>query len=238
MAAARCYAITNYAPLKIGSLFCKRPLIGGLMAALVVLLMGAFMYSHHRTMPTDALQLFGFIPYTLVHNTGLVVMILVGALGVVTVATMTSRIARTTHLRYPDIVGVKTTCTLVPLWYPTRLLGTLSGLLFMYGVSILLYRRLRKTDKAHSYSRPSDWIFLSLLWLSGMTGFVIEFALYLPGAPAWGYWTFIFHVAVSITLLLLLPFTKFAHAIYRIVALYIHALNSVPRKEVASANAN
>ncbi len=307
MAAARCYAITNYAPLKIGSLFCKRPLIGGLMAALVVLLMGAFLYSHHQTMPTDALQLFGFIPYTLVHNTGLVVMILVGALGLGTVATMTSRIARTTHLRYPDffggssrrwlyalwdavavqalgqrryrttcqapgsvhawyasnwfvhgatmwgfgglllattldylldIVGVKATGTLVPLWYPTRLLGTLSGLLFMYGVSILLYRRLRKTDKAHSYSRPSDWIFLSLLWLSGMTGFVIEFALYLPGAPAWGYWTFIFHVAVSITLLLLLPFTKFAHAIYRIVALYIRALNSVPRKEVASANAD
>jgi nitrate reductase gamma subunit len=135
-----------------------------------------------------------------------------------------------------DIVGVKATGTSVPLWYPTRLIGTLSGLLFMYGVSILIYRRCRATDKAHGLSRSSDWIFLILLWFSGLTGFIIEIALYLPGAPTWGYWMFIFHVAVSMTLLLLLPFTKFAHAIYRIVALYIQALKPVPRQEAAPAS--
>jgi nitrate reductase gamma subunit len=108
----------------------------------------------------------------------------------------------------------------------------------MYGVSVLLYKRWRAADKAHSFSRPSDWIFLTLLWISGVTGFIIEIALYLPGAPQWGYWMFIFHVAVSITLLLLLPFTKFAHAIYRIVALYIHALKPVAKQETAPASAD
>jgi nitrate reductase gamma subunit len=137
-----------------------------------------------------------------------------------------------------DIIGVKETGTFVPLWYPTRLTGTLSGLLFIYGVTVLLYKRLKSVDKAHSFSRPSDWIFLTLLWLSGVTGFIIEIALYLPGAPAWGYWTFIFHVAVSITLLLLLPFTKFAHAIYRMVALYIHALKPVAEQATAPASAD
>jgi hypothetical protein len=40
---------------------------------------------------------------------------------------------------------------------------------------------------------------------------------------------FVLHVAVSITLLLLLSFTKFAHAVYRTVALYLDALaKSVP----------
>jgi hypothetical protein len=126
-----------------------------------------------------------------------------------------------------DIIGVKATGTFVPLWYPTRLIGTLSGLLFMYGVTVLLYKRWKSVDKAHSFSRPSDWIFLTLLWVGGVTGFIIEIALYLPGAPLWGYWMFIFHVAVSITLLLLLPFTKFAHSIYRIVALYINALKPI-----------
>jgi nitrate reductase gamma subunit len=135
-----------------------------------------------------------------------------------------------------DIIGVKATGTLVPLWYPTRLIGTLSGLLFMYGVSILMYRRWRAVDKAHSLSRPSDWTFLILLWFSGMTGFVIEIALYLPGAPTWGYWMFIFHVAVSITLLLLLPFTKFAHAIYRVIALYMRVLTPVARQEMVATN--
>ena len=137
-----------------------------------------------------------------------------------------------------DIIGVKETGMFVPLWYPTRLIGTLSGLLFMYGVSVLLYKRWKAVDKAHSFSRPSDWIFLALLWVSGVTGFIIEIALYLPGAPMWGYWIFIFHVAVSITLLLLLPFTKFAHAIYRIVALYFHALKPVSKREATSASSD
>ena len=307
MAAARCYAITHYAPLKIGHLFCRRPLLGGFFAALMVLFFGTFMYSERETMATDSLKLFNFIPYELIHTAGLVVMILIGLISLVTIYNMISRIARANNLsarnlikgsrmnwlqafweavivqslaqkRYReecespenrkvwylskwfvhaatmwgflgllfatalnyflDIIGVKATGTFVPLWYPTRLIGTLSGLLFMYGVSILLYKRWKRVDKAHSFSRPSDWIFLTLLWFSGVTGFIIEIALYLPGAPMWGYWMFIFHVAVSITLLLLLPFTKFAHAIYRIVALYIHALKPVAKQETVPVSAD
>jgi ferredoxin len=307
MAAARCYAITHYAPLKIGYLFCRRPLIGGLIATLMALFFGAFMYTEHETMTTGSLKLFNFIPYELIHTAGLIVMILIGLISLFTIYNMISRIARANNLslkdltkgarmnwlrafwdaaivqslaqkRYReecespenvkawylskwfvhaatmwgflglllvtsldyllDILGLKATGTWVPIWYPTRLIGTLSGLLFMYGVSILLFKRWRAVDKAHSFSRPSDWIFLTLLWFSGVTGFIIEIALYLPGAPMWGYWMFIFHVAVSITLLLLLPFTKFAHAIYRIVALYIHALKPVAKQETAPASAD
>jgi len=136
-----------------------------------------------------------------------------------------------------DILGVKATGTFVPIWYPTRLIGTLSGLLFIYGVSVLLYKRIRSVDKSHSFSRPSDWIFLILLLLSGLSGFLIEIAIYLPGAPLWGYWVFLFHMSVSIVLILLLPFTKFAHALYRIVALYIQALKPVPVTSNATAEA-
>jgi len=297
VAAARCYAITHYAPFKLGELFCRRPLVGGAIAVLMVLFFGLVLANERQAMSPHALELFSFIPYDLIHNAGLVAMIGIGALAALTIVTMISRIARASHLTFRDflvgcrtssprafweavvveslaqkryrkecetqekqvpwwwskwfvhaatmwgflgllfatalnfaldIVGLKETGAFVPLWYPTRLIGTLSGLLFMYGVTLLLYKRLRAVDKAHSYSRPSDWIFLSLLWLSGATGFVIEFALYLPGAPAWGYWTFIFHVAVSMTLLLLLPFTKFAHSLYRMVALYAHALCPLP----------
>lgn len=137
-----------------------------------------------------------------------------------------------------DILGLKPTGTAVPVWYPTRLLGTLAGLLFSYGVTVLLVKRLRSADKAHSYSRASDWIFLTLLWFTGITGFIVELALYLPQPPTWGYWLFLFHVAVAITLLLLLPFTKFAHSLYRIVALYVHALKPLPVIEVAKASAD
>jgi ferredoxin len=307
IAAARCYAVTQYAPLKIGFLFCKVPLLGGLMATLMVLFFGFFMYGERQTMATSSLKLFGFIPYSLIHNVGLGAMILIGLVSFYTIVNMVSKIARANHLSYRnfmdgsqmnwlqafweavvvqslaqkryredceasenrkawyfskwfvhaatmwgflgllsataldfllDIMGVKETGTFVPPWYPTRLVGTLSGLLFMYGVGVLIYKRLKAVDKAHSFSRPSDWLFLTLLWLSGFTGFIIEIALYLPGTPMWGYWMFIFHVAVSITLLLLLPFIKFAHSIYRIVALYIHALKPTVEKETAAASAD
>jgi NAD-dependent dihydropyrimidine dehydrogenase PreA subunit/nitrate reductase gamma subunit len=296
MAAARCYAIANYAPLKIGSLFCKYPLVGGFIATLMVLFFCIFMVGESNVIATDHLRLFGFIPYQLIHTVGLIAMIVVGLISLVTIFNMIHRIGHAQNLsirsyfsgprmnwfqafweavmvqalwqkRYReecdttenrkawynskwlvhaasmwgflglllvtaldyllDILGIKATGTFVPIWYPTRLIGTLSGLLFLYGITMLLYKRWKSVDKAHSFSRPSDYIFLTLLWLSGVTGFIIEIALYLPGAPLWGYWMFIFHVAVSITLLLLLPFTKFAHAIYRTIALYLHTLRPI-----------
>ncbi len=293
MAAARCYAITNYAPFKLGLLFCKHPILGGIITTLLVLFFGLFMFSESEVMASDSLLLFGFLSREFVHNSGLIAMAIFVLIALYTVYNMFRYIARANHLtsknigkslkekgwkalwkavfveslaqrRYRlecegredykhwflskwfvhaatmwgflglllstslnfllDVINVKPTGAFVPIWYPTRLIGTLSGILFIYGVSILLYKRIFSVDKAHSYSRPSDWIFLILLWVSGMTGFIIEIALYLPGAPMWGYWVFLVHVAFSMVLLFLIPFTKFAHAIYRIVALFIQEL--------------
>jgi nitrate reductase gamma subunit len=78
------------------------------------------------------------------------------------------------------------------------------------------------------HSTVSDWLFLLLLWTSGVTGFGLEIALYLPDGPAWGYWLFLVHVAVAMELVLLAPFTKFAHAAYRPVALFFLALAEGP----------
>lgn len=307
MAAARLYAIANYSPFGIGRIFSKYPLIGGIIAVMMVLFFGLFLYSEGEVMATDSLKLFGFLSRDLIHNLGLVAMVVFALFSVITILIMISKVSRANNLTLSslfkkgakmntlrafweavvvqslaqkkyredcekseevkywflskwfvhaatmwgflgllmatalnfllDVIGVKATGTFVPIWYPTRLIGTLSGLLFMYGVSVLLYKRIKSVDKAHSFSHPSDWIFLVLLWFSGVTGFVIEIALYLPGAPAWGYWMFVFHVAVSIVLLLLIPFTKFAHAIYRVIALYIQALSPLPKQETAAETA-
>jgi ferredoxin len=307
MAAARSYAITNYDPIGLGKLLCRVPLVGSLIALLMVLFFAAFMYTQRETMSTESLKLFSFIPYEFIHTAGIVTLVLVGVASLLAIFNMISRIARgqgisTNSLffgarmnwlaalweavgvqslaqkryreecdaeenRKPwylakwfvhaatmwgflgllsatvfdyllDILGLKPTGTAVPVWYPTRLLGTVAGLLFSYGVTVLLVKRLRSADRAHSYSRPSDWIFLTLLWFTSITGFSVELALYLPQPPIWGYWMFLFHVAVAITLLLLLPFTKFAHSLYRIVALYVHALKPVPVREPAQAGAD
>jgi len=137
-----------------------------------------------------------------------------------------------------ELLGIKATGTWVPLWHPVRLLGTIAGLFMVYGTSIAMIRRICKADEATAYSTVSDWAFLVLLWLTGISGFVLEIALYLPQPVIWAYWTLLFHISVAGELLLLLPFTKFAHAIYRTIALYFHALKPVPVIEVAKAGAD
>ena len=134
-----------------------------------------------------------------------------------------------------SLIGVKNTGASVPVWYPTRLLGTIAGISMIYGVSMLFYNRITKSSRPAAVSQASDWMFLVMLWVIGVSGFLIELALYLPHAPEWGYWVFLFHVSVAMELMLLLPFIKFAHAVYRPVALFFHALAG--SKADASENA-
>jgi ferredoxin/nitrate reductase gamma subunit len=134
-----------------------------------------------------------------------------------------------------DLLGAKETGTWVQFWHPVRLLGTLAGLLLVYGASLALLRRIRKTDEAARYSTISDWAFLILLWLTGVSGFLLELGVYLPHPAPWMYWTLLGHISVAAELLLLLPFTKFAHALYRTIALCFDALKPVPVADPAKA---
>jgi nitrate reductase gamma subunit len=120
-----------------------------------------------------------------------------------------------------SLARIKQTGTPVALWYPVRLLGTVAGLLLVYGTTVSIVRRLRRSEPTLARSTLADWWFLWLLWSAGVTGFALEVALYLPHAPAWGYGVFLVHVAASMTLIMLAPFGKFAHTIYRPVALAV-----------------
>ena len=130
-----------------------------------------------------------------------------------------------------ELVGLKPTGTWVPLWYPVRLLGTIAGLFLVYGTTLAIASRLRRSDETTKHSTASDWSFLALLWLTGMSGFALEIAVYLPGNPIWAYWTLLSHIAVAVELILLLPFTKFAHVLYRTMAIFVHSLKPLPEQK-------
>jgi nitrate reductase gamma subunit len=133
----------------------------------------------------------------------------------------------------------------VPLYYPMRLLGTVSGLALLYGTSAALWlRKARRGGPAMERSLLSDWLLLWMLWATTATGFVVEVAVYLPRGTISGYLVFLVHMVMAMVLLLLLPFTKFSHAIYRPAALWIHAFwmrrwagRSVRRRWLAGAGA-
>jgi len=113
------------------------------------------------------------------------------------------------------------------LWHPTRLLGTLTGVLVVFGTTRALVSRIRKPEKYSSHSLLSDWLFLWLLLLVTVTGFLVEVALYLPRGAVWAYILFLVHMVIGMEIVLLFPFTKFAHAIYRPVALLVQELARV-----------
>jgi nitrate reductase gamma subunit len=131
------------------------------------------------------------------------------------------------------LVGIKATGTPVPIWYPVRLLGTVAGIALLYGATVLIVDRYRAANRSVAHSTVADWLLLALLWITAATGFAIELALYLPGAPAWGYWLFLVHVAVAMELVLLAPFMKLVHAVYRPVALFFVELAALPGEDPA-----
>ncbi len=114
----------------------------------------------------------------------------------------------------------------VPIYYPMRLLGTVAGLLVLYGTSVALINRIIQPNKYASHSMLSDWLFLVLLWGVTLTGFFVEISVYLPLGSVGEYVVFLVHVVGAMMLVLLLPFTKFAHAILRPVALFMHELSA------------
>jgi nitrate reductase gamma subunit/ferredoxin len=110
----------------------------------------------------------------------------------------------------------------VSILQPTRLLGTVAGVFVVYGTAAAIIQRWTGPNKYFSHSLLSDWLFLWLLFLTGVTGFAVEVSDYFAAGAAWMYVVLLLHVVVGMEVVILLPFTKFAHAIYRPVALFVH----------------
>jgi heterodisulfide reductase subunit C len=101
-----------------------------------------------------------------------------------------------------------------------KIVGLLSGGVLMYGSLYFIVERFASKDSYSKYSHESDWVFLALLFLSGLTGFVLDLFKWL-NMPWPTYIAFAAHLVVVFDLLVSFPFTKFAHAMYRPFAVWI-----------------
>ena len=109
-------------------------------------------------------------------------------------------------------------------WLPSRILGIGAGLFLVYGTTIALFRRIRKADKMVEHSRFSDWLFLLILWALGITGFWLTLSVYFFQADRLHQLVLLIHTVMAMELLLLFAFSKFAHAVYRPIALFFYYL--------------
>jgi nitrate reductase gamma subunit len=122
----------------------------------------------------------------------------------------------------------------VPPWYPMRILGALGGVVCLYGLAIVLFRRAQGKETPYTKSSFADWFFSVLLAATVLTGLFCEAIVYLPYPAAAGHVVFFAHVGLAMDLVAMLPLTKFAHVLYRTLALVLFAWRHAPVKVAAA----
>jgi quinone-modifying oxidoreductase subunit QmoC len=108
-----------------------------------------------------------------------------------------------------------------PLWHPVKILGNVSGVAVLAACSVFIYRRIADKEKAGK-TTYSDWLFLDVLALTTLTGFLSS-GFRLAGIAPLAYWTYFIHLVFIFFLLVYIPYSKFAHLVYRTTAMWFHA---------------
>ena len=111
-----------------------------------------------------------------------------------------------------------------PLWHPVKILGNASGLVLVAAVAVFGYRRIADGGRAGK-STYSDWLFLGLLLLTTLLGYLSEL-FRLAELPGLAYPVYFVHLVFVFVLIVYLPYSKFAHVVYRTVAM-LHAASAV-----------
>lgn len=105
----------------------------------------------------------------------------------------------------------------LPLLHPFKVLGNLSAVLLVVGGAILLYNRLVGGDRTGS-STAFDNFFLFVVILVIATGVLTEVGRF-QFQPALNTWIYILHLTVVLCLFATFPYSKFAHMVYRMLAM-------------------
>lgn len=122
----------------------------------------------------------------------------------------------------------------LPLLHPYKLLGNISAVALVVGAGILAAARFSDHTKAGA-STAFDSFFSTVVVLVIATGVVVELArLFVPTVPAIPVALYILHLGVVTTLFVTFPYSKFAHMLYRSLAMvHERAAAEPPRAKAA-----
>lgn len=86
--------------------------------------------------------------------------------------------------------------------------------------------RIRQSKASTKHSQPSDWFFVVWLLLMGLTAFLVKLFMDLDILES-NKWMYIFHFTVLVQwALIIVPFGKWTHFLYRSFAMYFEKLKS------------
>jgi len=119
-------------------------------------------------------------------------------------------------------------------WHPTRLLGYYATAVLLYVTADAMISRLRKKEQIHKHSDLTDWMFLVLLFLTTLTGIFVHL-FRLAGWPMPTYIIYVVHLMIAVPMLVVeVPFGKWAHLLYRPLAIYLTRLQERIRSAPAA----
>ncbi len=125
------------------------------------------------------------------------------------------------------------TDNIYPFYHPQRLLGYLAAALILYGVGGILRGRYRAEKEIYKESRFPDLVLPVLLLLTVLTGLVAHVSRYL-GFGLTCHFAYGVHVIFATPMLVVeMAFGKWAHMIYRPLAVYFQAVRDRAEENVA-----
>jgi quinone-modifying oxidoreductase subunit QmoC len=90
--------------------------------------------------------------------------------------------------------------------------------------------RIKKNKEVNKFSQPSDWFFVIWLFLMGLTAFIVRAFIDLHILET-NVWMYLLHLTVLVQwAVIIVPFGKWTHFLYRSFAMYFAKLKEVPAK--------
>jgi len=100
----------------------------------------------------------------------------------------------------------------------------LSAIVFIVTFDFVLRRMTKKTEKT-TYTHPSDWFFVIWLFLMGFTAFAVRLLIDFDALEN-NFWVFLIHLTILVQwALIIVPFGKWTHFLYRSFAMYFDKVN-------------
>ena len=105
----------------------------------------------------------------------------------------------------------------ISLWNPVKWLANVAAVAMIFGIFVLWMNR--KKMEADGKAKPTfyDWFYIWIIAAVGVTGLGAEL-LRIIGIPSLGYIVYYLHLVSVAMLFLYLPYSKFAHIVYRTFA--------------------
>ncbi len=104
------------------------------------------------------------------------------------------------------------------VWNPVKILANVSAVAMIVGVGILWSNRAKAEEEDNITPTFYDWFLIWEMMAVGVTGLLAEVARW-AGFPAPGYIIYFVHLVTVMMLFMYMPYTKFAHLIYRTTAM-------------------